>query len=88
MLTLGHESCSPPRQTKEARMASGKRTKRLPFGVKTSGRTEAAAKTARTTLGELIVTAFDIVGNRLPDVARLLASRQLGRAARARIVVV
>lgn len=42
----------------------------------------------RTTLGELIVAAFDILGNRLPDVAHLLASRELGRAAHGRILVV
>ena len=42
----------------------------------------------RTTLGELIVAAFDIVGNRVPDVAQLLASPELGRAAHGRIVLV
>jgi len=50
-------------------------------------RNTAAAK-VRTTLGELIVAVFDVVGNRVPDVAQLLASPELGRAARGRIVLV
>jgi hypothetical protein len=42
----------------------------------------------RTTLGELIVAAFDTAGNQITDVARLLASPELGRAAHGRIVLV
>lgn len=42
----------------------------------------------RTTLGELVAAAFDVVGGRAPDVARLLASSELGRAAHGRIVLV
>jgi hypothetical protein len=40
----------------------------------------------RTTLGELIAAAFDTVGNQL-DVAQLLTSRELSRAAHARFVL-
>ena len=40
----------------------------------------------RTTLGELIVAAFDAVGNEF-YVAQLLSSRELSRAAHARIVL-
>jgi hypothetical protein len=40
----------------------------------------------RTTLGELIAAAFDTVGDRL-DVAQLLTSREMSRAAHARIVL-
>jgi hypothetical protein len=42
----------------------------------------------RTTLGELIVAAFDTVGNEVKDVARLLSSREIGRTAHRRIVLV
>ena len=42
----------------------------------------------RTTLGELVAAAFDVAGDRTPDVARLLASSELGRAAQGRIVLV
>jgi len=42
----------------------------------------------KTTLGELIVAAFDTVGNEVKDVARLLSSREIGRAAHRRIVLV
>ncbi len=41
-----------------------------------------------TTLGELIVAAFDTVGNEVKDVARLLSSREITRAAHRRIVLV
>ncbi len=40
-----------------------------------------------TTLGELIAAAFDTLGNRAGDVALLLASAELRRAAGARIVL-
>jgi hypothetical protein len=52
------------------------------------GRVQSLAKLAkvRTTLGELIAAAFDTVGNRM-DVAQLLTSRELSRAAHARIVL-
>jgi hypothetical protein len=43
-------------------------------------------KKVKTTLGELIAAAFDTVGNRM-DVAHLLTSRELSRAAHARIVL-
>jgi hypothetical protein len=46
------------------------------------------ARKLRTTLGELIVAAFDIAGNRVPEVAHLLASPEFGRAAHGRIVLV
>jgi hypothetical protein len=42
----------------------------------------------QTTLGELIAAAFDTVGNEVKDVTRLLSSREIGRAAHARIVLV
>lgn len=40
----------------------------------------------RTTLGDLIAAAFDTVGNQL-NVAQLLTSRELSRAAHARFVL-
>jgi hypothetical protein len=43
-------------------------------------------KKVKTTLGELIAAAFDTVGNRM-DVAHFLTSRELSRAAHARIVL-
>ena len=42
----------------------------------------------QTNLGELVAAAFDTVGNEVKDVAKLLASPELGRAARSRIVLV
>jgi hypothetical protein len=42
----------------------------------------------RTTLGELVAAAFEVMGNRTPDVTRLLASSELGRAAQGRIMLV
>ena len=63
--------------------------RRTAFAKKQSRRnTIRLAGRVRTTLGELIVAAFDIVGNRVPDVAQLLASPELGRAAHGRIVLV
>ena len=47
-----------------------------------------AAARVRTTLGDLIVAVFDVVGDRVPDVAQLLASSELGRVAHGRIVLV
>jgi len=47
-----------------------------------------ARRRVRTTLGELVAAAFDVAGDRTPDVARLLASSELGRAAHGRIVLV
>ena len=58
------------------RKSSGKRT---PKSVQ---------RPVKTTLGELIVAAFDTVGNEVKDVARLLSSREIGRAAHRRIVLV
>jgi hypothetical protein len=64
-------------------------------GKKGTTRLQRLKQTARaqhdavqTTLGELIAAAFDTVGNEVKDVARLLSSRQIGRAAHARIVLV
>jgi hypothetical protein len=59
-------------------------------GRKTSKpRTRAAhGPNVQTTLGELIAAAFDTVGNEVKDVARLLASREIGRAAHRHIVLV
>jgi hypothetical protein len=58
------------------RKSSGKRTSR------------SVQRPVKTTLGELIVAAFDTVGNEVKDVARLLSSREIGRAAHRRIVLV
>jgi hypothetical protein len=59
-------------------------------GRKTSQpRTRSAdGRNVQTTLGELIAAAFDTVGNEVKDVARLLASREIGRAAHRHIVLV
>ena len=51
-------------------------------------RAKAHSEAVQTTLGELIVAAFDTVGNEVKDVARLLSSREIGKAAHARIVLV
>src|SRR5262249_5741261 len=51
-------------------------------------RTKSVHRPVKTTLGELIVAAFDTVGNEGKDVARLLSSREIGRAAHRRIVLV
>jgi hypothetical protein len=48
----------------------------------------AGGRKVQTNLGELVAAAFDTVGNEVKDVARLLASPQLGRAAQGRIVLV
>jgi hypothetical protein len=63
---------------------------RKPTGRKTSKpRTRnARGRNVQTTLGELIAAAFDTVGNEVKDVARLLASREIGRAAHRHIVLV
>ena len=58
------------------RKSSGKRT------------SKAVHRAVKTTLGELIVAAFDTVGNEVKDVARLLSSREIGKAAHRRIVLV
>ena len=42
----------------------------------------------QTNLGDLVAAAFDTVGNEVKDVARLLASPELGRVAHGRIVLV
>lgn len=48
----------------------------------------AASYRLRTTLGELVVAAFDVVGDRAAGVAQLLSSPQLtSRVGRARIVL-
>ena len=67
------------------RKASGRKVTRLQR-LKESAR--AHRDDVQTTLGELIAAAFDTVGNEVKDVARLLSSRQIGRAAHARIVLV
>jgi hypothetical protein len=48
----------------------------------------ASGQKVQTNLGELVAAAFDTVGNEVKDVAKLLASPELGRAARGRIVLV
>jgi hypothetical protein len=48
----------------------------------------AKRRKVQTNLGDLVAAAFDTVGNEVKDVARLLASPELGRAARGRIVLV
>jgi hypothetical protein len=48
----------------------------------------AGGRNVQTTLGELIAAAFDTVGNEVTDVARLLASREIGRATHRHIVLV
>jgi hypothetical protein len=53
-----------------------------------SRRAVAGGRKVQTNLGELVAAAFDTVGNEVKDVARLLASPELGRAAKARIVLV
>lgn len=57
---------------------------------KSSGRrtSKSVQRAVKTTLGELIVAAFDTVGNEVKDVARLLSSREIGKAAHRRIVLV
>ena len=57
---------------------------------KSSGKrpSKSVHRPVKTTLGELIVAAFDTVGNEVKDVARLLSSREIGRATHARIVLV
>ena len=67
------------------RKASGKKVTRL---QRLQERATAHRKDVQTTLGELIAAAFDTVGNEVKDVARLLSSREIGRAAHARIVLV
>jgi len=53
-----------------------------------SRRAVAGGRKVQTNLGELVAAAFDTMGNEVKDVARLLASPELGRAAKARIVLV
>ena len=48
----------------------------------------AEGRKVHTTLGELVAAAFDTAGNEVKDVAKLLASPELGRAAKGRIVLV
>jgi hypothetical protein len=48
----------------------------------------ASGRKVQTNLGELVAAAFDTVGNEVKDVARLLASPELGRASHGRIVLV
>ena len=68
------------------RKSSGKKgTTRL---QRLKQKAQAQHDAVQTTLGELIAAAFDTVGNEVKDVARLLSSRQIGRAAHARIVLV
>jgi hypothetical protein len=51
-------------------------------------RAVARGRQVHTNLGELVVAAFDAVGDEVKDVARLLAPPELRRAARNRIVLV
>ena len=48
----------------------------------------ARGKKVQTNLGELVAAAFDTVGNEVKDVARLLASPELGRVAKSHIILV
>jgi hypothetical protein len=57
-------------------------------GRRTPKRGIPRTRNVQTTLGELIAAAFDTVGNEVKDVARLLASPQIGRAAHRHIVLV
>ncbi|HTS80752.1 MAG TPA: chaperonin [Myxococcaceae bacterium] len=67
------------------RKSSGKKATRLHrLRLKAKAHREAV----QTTLGELIAAAFDTVGNEVKDVTRLLSSREISRAAHARIVLV
>jgi hypothetical protein len=47
-----------------------------------------SSKRVQTNLGELVAAAFDTVGNEVKDVAKLLASPELGRAAKGHIILV
>jgi len=67
------------------RKSSGKKGSRL---HRLKLKAQAHQEAVQTTLGELIAAAFDTVGNEVKDVARLLSSREIGRAAHARIVLV
>jgi hypothetical protein len=67
------------------RKSSGKKGTRL---QRLKMKAKAHHEAVQTTLGELIAAAFDTVGNEVKDVARLLSSREIGRAAHARIVLV
>jgi hypothetical protein len=67
------------------RKSSGKKGTRL---QRLKQRARAHHEAVQTTLGELIAAAFDTVGNEVKDVARLLSSREIGRATHARIVLV
>jgi hypothetical protein len=51
-------------------------------------RAVAGSLRVQTNLGDLVAAAFDTVGNEVKDVARLLASPELGRVAHGRIVLV
>ena len=48
----------------------------------------AGSRKVQTNLGELVAAAFDTVGNEVKDVAKLLSSPQLRRAAKGRILLV
>ena len=65
--------------------SSGKKGTRL---QRLKQKAQAQHEAVQTTLGELIAAAFDTVGNEVKDVARLLSSREIGRATHARIVLV
>jgi len=67
------------------RKSTGKKSTRL---QRLTRKARAHQEAVQTTLGELIAAAFDTVGNEVKDVARLLSSREIGRAAHARIVLV
>ena len=67
------------------RKSSGKKGTRL---QRLKMKAKAHHQAVQTTLGELVAAAFDTVGNEVKDVARLLSSREIRRAAHARIVLV
>ncbi len=66
------------------RKSSGKKGSRL---QRLKQRAKAHHEAVQTTLGELIAAAFDTVGE-VKGVARILSSREIGRAAHARILLV
>jgi hypothetical protein len=51
-------------------------------------RAVAGGRRVQTNLGELVAAAFDTVGNEVKDVAKLLASPELGRVASSHIILV
>lgn len=64
-----------------------KKTAKMLHGLRRQGsRAKAVAAKVNTTLGDLIVAAFDTVGNEAKAVAELMSSSDMRRAIRKRIV--